>query len=297
MNSLDLINKLYKPYRITKLSNTTIIESTEGKYVVKDKSDKDLKELFSYLKSRGFNEFPKLIDDTRADVNIFEYIDGATYPKEQKGLDMIKLVSKLHSETSYNKEVREDAFKSIYEDIKNNLLYYKDAYNDIVSKIEEEVFMSPSHYLFIRNSSKLLSEIKFCESKLDEWYDLVKDKKESRVCQIHNNLELDHYIKGDSEALVSWEQSKIDSPILDIYKLYTKEWDKLEFSSILKTYLKNYPLEKYELDLLLLMLCMPRDIIFHENELKSCEIVGNAIDYVMRTEELVRPYYTEDDNV
>ena len=42
---------------------------------------------------------------------------------------------------------------------------------------------------------------------------------------------------------------------------------------------------------------MPREIKSSKNELKSCEIIGNSIDYVIKTEELVRPYYTDDDKV
>ena len=297
MNSLDLINKLYKPYRITKVSSATIIDSTEGKFVIKPKGDNDLKELFLYLKSRGFEAVPKLVDDSRSDVNIFEYIESANYPNEQKGMDLINLVAHLHKSTSFNKEVREDKFKTIYEDIKNNLIYYKNEYEHMISSIEEEIFMSPSSYLFIRNSSKLLAEIKFCETKLDDWYETVKNKRESRVCLIHNDLSLNHYLNGESEALISWEKAKMDSPILDIYKLYLKEWNTLEFSSILKNYLKKNPLDKEELDLLLIMLCMPREIKSSKNELKSCEIIGNSIDYVIKTEELVRPYYTDDDKV
>lgn len=297
MNSLDIINKLYKPYRITKKSNATIIEAMEGKFVVKEKGNKDIKDLFSYLKSRGFTSMPKIIDDTRSDVNIYEYIESANYPNEQRASDLINLVSLLHSSTVYNKEVREDKFKKIYDDIKNNLLYYKEQYESMVQLFEEEVFMSPSHYLFIRNSSKLLSEIKFCESKLDDWYESVKNKRESRVCLIHNNLELSHYLKGEKEALISWDNAKMDSPILDIYNLYLKEWNNVEFKSILRTYLKKFPLEKEELDLLLIMFCLPREIRESKNELKSCEIIGNAIDYVMKTEELVGTYYTNDNKV
>lgn len=294
MNSYELINKLYKPYRITKLSNVTILDSMEGKFVLKEKGKKDIKKLYSYLKSREFYNYPEIIDDTRSELNIFEYIDGADYPSDEKAHDMIKLVAKLHSKTSFLKEVTEDKFKEIYDNIKNNLLYYKDEYKRYVSEFEEEIFMSPSHYLFIRNSSKLLNQIVFCENELDKWYDRVKKERATKVSLIHNNLSLDHYIRGEKEALISWDNATYDSPILDIVNFYKKEALNLEFSGLLKTYMKHYDLDENEKELLFIMMCMPSDITFKDNEFENCEVLSKILDYTFKTEELVRPYYTSD---
>ena len=295
MNSLEIVNKLYKPYRITKLSKCTLIDSLDGSFIIKPKSDKNIQELYNYLKSRGFNAFPEIIDESRSDINIFEYIHDIEYPKEQKALDMIKLVSLLHSKTSYEKNVTEDKYKELYDNINNNLVYYKSEYNKYIDEFENEVFMSPSHYLFIRNSSKLLNQIAFCKSKLDEWYEIVKDKKTTRVALIHNNLKLSHFIKGEKEALLSWDKAISDTPILDIYNFYQNEALNLEFKSLIETYKKNYSLDKEEFGLLLIMLCMPRNIVFEKNEFLSCKSIEKELDYVFKTEELARPYYSKDD--
>ena len=117
-----------------------------------------------------------------------------------------------------------------------------------------------------------MNQIAFCEIKLDDWYEKVKDKRDTRVSVVHNNLSLDHYLKGREEALISWDSSIIDSPILDIYNFYKKEALDIEFSSILKEYLKNT-----------------------EDEFRSCQSIGASLDYVFKTEYLVRPYYAIDD--
>lgn len=291
MNSLDLINELYKPYKITKLGKSTIIEAMDGKFVVKPKCEGDIKGLFNYLQSRDFDEIPKLIDNSRSDVDIFEYVEEPLYPKDQKALDMAKTVAALHSKTSYNKEVREDKFKEIYENIKENLLYYKDLYQKKVSEIEKKVFMSPSEYLFIRNSSKLFSEIEFTSDKLDSWYDRVKTRRETRVSIVHNNLAMDHFIKGRKSVLISWDKFGVDSPVLDIYNLYRKESLNVEFGSVLKEYFKHMNMTDDEKDLLFILLCMPKDINFLEDEFASCGEISESLDYVFRTEYLVAPYY------
>ena len=292
MNSLEIVNKMYKPYRITKKGACTIIESTEGKYVIKEKREKNIKELQNYLLSRGFNNFPKVIDFSRSDIDIYEYLEDINYPKEQKAEDMIKVIANLHSKTVYTKEVREDKYKEIFDTIDNNLKFYKNKYEELIQKIENERFMRPSHYMFIRNSSKLLNQIEFCEKELTKWYDEVKDKRDTRVSIIHNNLSLEHFIRNKDEYLISWNNYIKDNPILDIYTLYQKEIFNVEFGSILKEYLKRFPLEKEELNLLLILLCMPKDIEFTDDEFESCKKVSTFLDYVFKTESLVRPYYT-----
>lgn len=294
MNSLELINKLYKPYRITKKGKTTIIESMDGKYVVKPKGEKNESELFKYLTHCGFSCIPTLVDESRSDVNIYKYIDSIEYPKDQKAKDLIKVVASLHSKTSFRKEVREDKYKEIYDNIKGNLEFSRNEYNRLADQIEEKIFMSPSEYLFIRNLSKLLNEIGFCESKLDDWYDKVKEKRETRVSVIHNNLSLDHFLKGDEEALISWNYSITDSPILDIYNFYNREALNLEFSNLLKEYFKYFDIDEDEKELLFILLCLPKEILFKENELDSCISIGETLDYVFKTEYLVRPYYSID---
>src|SRR5574344_2287437 len=104
MNSIDVLKNIYRPYRYTIKGKTTIINTTSGDYVIKEKS-KDIKELYGYLISRNFDNFPKLIDESRKDVNVYEYIEDTTMPKEQKSIDLIRLVSNLHNKTSYFKEV------------------------------------------------------------------------------------------------------------------------------------------------------------------------------------------------
>ena len=269
----------------------------DGTFVIKPKNNKNIKEIFKYLDSRGFFSHPKVIDDARDGIILLEYIYDTDYPNEQKCIDMASVIASLHSKTSYTKEVTEDKYKEIYDNIKNNINSYKELYTKYVLEIEEEVFMSPSHYLFIRNSSKLFNQIKFCENEIDKWYELVRNKKEYRICTIHNNLSLSHFCKGEKSVLISWDNVTKDSPILDIYKFYLNDGDSLNFKNILETYLKEFPLDDDELKLLLVLLAMPKEIIFVKNELTSCKNISILLDNLYKTEELIRPYYLVDNKV
>lgn len=297
MNNLELINKLYKPYKITKKGKCTIITSTSGKFAIKETKN-DIKKIYKYLDSRGFTNFPKMIDK-KNNLNIFEYKDAFDYPKEQKASDLIDTLINLHSKTIFTKEVRENTYKRIWESIDSNLNYYKDLYTTLTLEFEKEVFMSPSHYLFLRNVSKLFSQIEFCRSKLNNWYENVKKLKNYKVCTVHNNLCLDHYIKDDKGYFISWDKSYIDSPVMDLYSFYKNEALNLDFKNLIDKYFNSNIIDENEKELFFILICMPVDISFEIAEIDSCINLEEALDYVFKTEELVRPYYSlnnEDEN-
>lgn len=292
--SLEILKTIYKPYRYTIKGKTTKLETTNGDFIIKEKN-KDVKGLFNYLKSRNFDSFPILIDGSRKEVNVYSYIEEIAMPSEQKLLDMTDVVANLHGSTSYYKEVSEDKFKSIYEDIKQNINYLKAFYNTKYEMYFNEIYMSPSHYLFMRNYFKALEALKFCEKELDEWYEIVKKNNNIRVSVLHNNLSLDHYFKADKDYLISWDNYKVDTPVLDIVTLYKNEYKKYNFEAILKKYFNNFPLLDYEKKLLFILLVLPPIINEDSNEFNNSKKMQENFDYIFKTENLIRPYYAHDE--
>lgn len=293
MNSIDILTKIYKPYKVSVKGNTKIFNCTNGNYVIKNKKNKDIKELYKYLSSRSFKYYPKLIEDNRDEVNVFEYVEDNSIDSEQKLIDLINLVSLLHSKTSYYKEITNDKIKEIYEELLGRVEYMEEYFNNIIYSIEDNVFISPSGNLLLINSNKIFSSLTFLKNEIEEWYKISIDTNKMRVCLVHNNLELDHYIKNENEYLISWDNYIIDSPILDIVKLYKSVYLNMDFSNPLKIYMEKFPLNDNEKKLLFIMLVMPNEINLTNNELKNISIIRKYLDYVYKTENLIRPYYSK----
>ena len=289
--TLDVLKQVYKPLRVTLKGKTTILETTTGKYLVKEKENQNIPKIFNYLKSRNFENFPKLVDGARDELNVYEYIDDVDMPKEQKGLDMVDVISALHQKTTYYKTVSEDKYKEIYENVLNNINYLTSYYNDLFTKIEEEVYMAPSHYLLIRNSSKIMASLEFCHKELDSWYDLVKKENKQRVSLIHNKLNIDHFIRKDKGYLVSWEDAKIDTPVLDMVNFYKNEYFNIDFETILEKYFKINPFSEEEKKLFFILISLVPEAKFLDDEFNSCKSIRSMLDYLFLTEQLVRPYY------
>ena len=290
--SIEILKNIYKPYRYTFLGNVLILNTTSGDFVVKEKNpDKNIKELFSYLSSRSFSSFPSLIDESRSDVNVYEYVVGVSMPMEQKSLDLIDVISNLHNKTTYYKNVTEDDFKSIYDAIKSNALYLERYYNELYESIKKEIYMSPSSYSLVRNISKIFSALSFVNSELDVWFSMVKGQTKKRISYIHNNLSLDHFVKSDKDYLISWEHYRIDSPIMDLVLFYQKECFHVNFEVVFSRYLERVKLTEDEKKLFFLLISLPKKIEVSTDEFHTCQCVREAIDYLYITEELVRPYY------
>lgn len=293
MKQINDILKKYdiKPYRYTSNGKVTIIEDKIGRFVVKENNVNH--EIFSYLKSRNFDYYPNVINDLDDDYQIQEYIEDTNYPKEQKVIDLVSLVSLLHNKTTHYKEVDFEDYKRLYEDISNNIEYLKSYYFDILTTIESHVFMSPYEYLLARNISKINSALNFCENEIEKWYKLVENKTKERQVVLHNNLDLTHFIKSDKSYLISWGKSKIGNPIFDLYILYRRHALDFDFENILNVYEQNYPLKEDEKRLLYILISLPDKIEFDGNNYILTKKISDMVDILYKTDKLISPYYSK----
>lgn len=289
----DILKKYsLKPLRYKLKGKATLIDTDSGSFVIKERTRNDTQKIYHYLSSRSFNYYPAIIGNGYDNYEVSKYIDGVDMSNEQKIFDLIDLVSLLHNKTTHYKEVDEADYKKIYEDITGNIDYLHSYYNDIASIIESRVYMSPSEYLFIRNISKIYSALNFCKNELERWYELIKDKRKQRHVVLHNNLRVEHYIRSDLPYLVSWDKSKIDLPIFDIYKLYRNHGLDFDFSELLKRYESNYKLLEEERMLFFILIALPDKIDFSGDEYELCQGIGKKIDLIYKTEIFLSPYYS-----
>ena len=273
-----------------KIGNVIIANTNLGKVAIKKNSKKEY--IYNYLNTRNFNYYPKTIPDN--EYQIMEYIEDIEISNDQKMLDLINLVSLLHNKTTYFKNVDLDEYKKIYEDLKGNINYLFNYYDDLMTIIESKIYPSPAEFLLSTNISIVFSAIDYCFNKLDSWYEKVKDKQRRRYVIIHNNLDLNHFIKNKNSYLLSWDYSKIDSPIYDLYLLYKKYAFEYDFESLVRIYEKNYPLLEEEKNLFYILISLPDKIELNSDMYECCKKIEKFIDYLYKTEKLISPNNSKD---
>ena len=237
--------------------------------------------------SRSFDYVPKLSPDSRDDAVVLEYIEDVSIDKNQKILDLINLVSLLHSKTSYYKEITLDRYKELYEQLKNNVLFIDTYYEEMFMKYLYNEYNSPYEYLLLRNYTLIYNACKYCLDKIEKWYLSISDKNKQRVVLVHNNLKLDHYLKNESEYLISWDKYIIDSPVLDLVNLYKNEWEDITFKEVLDTYNNSFSLLDEEKILFNILISIPYKIDNDLSEYDKCRELRRLINYLNKSSSLV----------
>lgn len=286
----ELLKQLnISPTGYKKINNCILVTTKDNKYIFK-KNNNNIEKIFTYLESRNFNYFPKIYN--RDNYLITEFIEDLSINKEEKSEDLINLVSLLHTKTTYYKNIDIDDYKVIYEDIDNKLNELLDYYLSLNDNIDCEIFMSPSSYLLVRNITKIYALIDYLKNELSSWYNLIKEKDKQRIVLIHNNLKLDHLIRNTNSYLISFDKSKFDMPIYDLYTLYKNNYNDIDFSYLLEEYEKRYPLLEEEKKLLFILISIPDKIEFINDEYINTQKVKELLDYIYKTDKIISPYYS-----
>ena len=275
--------------KINKISikgKVKILDTDSDRLVIK-KKNKDMSTLFNYLSERGIDTYPEIIDEKKDEIE-YKYYDEIHRFNENIDEDFIKSVADIHYKTTYYKDVSRKKYKDIYNTLMDNIDYLKDYYDEYVRKSDIEIYNSPSNYLLLRNFTIINSSLYFVEKELNSWYNLVKDKTKERVTIVHNNLRKDNYLRSSKNILTGWENYMVDTPVLDIYKLYKNEYKNIDFKSMFKVYNDSFKLTKEELKLFFIMISIPKKLTKSDNELDNVIETKNMLDYMYRTNDFIK---------
>lgn len=265
--------------KVTLKGSATIIYTPLGPFVIKN--NKGIR-IYDYLLSRGFDYFPKIIDYDNEYI-LFEYINDISYDNDEKASDFIKLLSFLHSKTSYFKDIDVDEYKETYEKLMYKIDDLYNYYNNLINIIENKEYMSPAEYLIARNISIIFSAINYCRGECNKYLDLIKKKNKKRVVTLYNNIDINNLLKSkDNIYLTGLDHASVGIPVYDLYNFYEKYSSNFDFSSLLKLYKKLNPLNEEELSLLFVLISIP-DKIFINNRVNNIKNVKDSINKIYNT--------------
>ena len=263
------------PISYSKIGNVYFVKDKFHTYVIKlNTSNYDI---YKYLDSRNFLEFPENFNFKDDNYDINEYIEDIETNKEQKINDLLMVLSLLHAKTSYIREQDLDEIKKNYESINKEILDTKAYYLKMNDIIDKQLFFSPSMYLLVRNISLIYYLLEYAHNHLNDWYQKMKDKKSLRVSLLHNNVDISHLIINDKKYLISWDKAYFDNPIYDIESFYKKYFNNLNLDEALKIYESKNKLSPDEKELLLIRLSIPSIIKMTKDTLSDTENIGNML--------------------
>ena len=257
----------------------------DNRYVIKPNKTN----IYEYLNYRNFDNYPNVVIDDG--YEIIDYIPSIDIPTEQKMIDLINVISVLHKKTTYYKKISEFDLDKIYNNIKDKISSVKNIYNNLITKAESSIYMSPSDYLLARNISFVYSMIDYSNNNIELWYKKIKDTDKVRVSIIHNNLNLEHFINN---ILISWDNSKVSLPIFDLYKLYLTTYNEYDWNELINIYSNNYPLKEDELVLFNTLISIPLVPSISNIEIDNVKDINEKLNYLKVTNNYI---FTKKDEI
>ena len=274
------------PISYQKKKKVYIINDNNHSYAIKlNTSNYDI---YRYLLSRDFDNFPSNYNNKNDNYDILEYIDDNSQKEEQKLNDLIMILAKLHKKTSFYKEIDLDEIKKDYEDLLKKINNVKEYYLQLNDLIDKEIFLSPSMYLLVRNISLIYYLLDYADKTLNEWYIKIKDEKKERISLTHNNISLEHLIVNENHYLISWDKACFNSPIYDLIMLYRKYYNEVELSDVLHNYEKINPLSLQEKRLLYLQLAIPKIINITNDTYDDTQKIDHEISLLSKVYQTIK---------
>jgi hypothetical protein len=297
MNETREILKKYAldPYRYIIKNNVRIVDTDKGRFVLKRRKEPDSINIYRYLLSRDFHNILEEYNNDRDDYYITPYIDNIETPDEQKADDLALLMGILHAKTVFYKEIDLDKIKEIYESLTlkiNSTKYYYQTLEDIIIN---DIYMAPSCYLLIRNISLIYNSLNYALQELEEWYDIISERKRERVVVVHNNLLTEHLLQGDNDYLISWDKAKLDSPIYDFYYFFMNNDYTYDYLTLFELYESKFPLMIEEKKLLYVLLSIPERISITYNIFRDTKVIYHLIYRLQKGSEIISKHYAKNE--
>ena len=285
------MNKLFKDERIRKIEkidNLTIIATENNIYCVKKNKNKNIIELFNYLKAKDFNNYLniKLIDD----YEISNYIKQVNGNDNEKLTELAYILAMLHAKTTYYSIFSIDEIKGKYEKLTDQIIDTKAYYEKLFDDNVILNYPHPSMFLLIRNISLILISLDKSKYYLDKWYELIKNKNSIRKVINHNYLKVSNLLTGDNSYLINWYKSIKDSPIYDIESLFKENFKIVDMVDIFDIYRSKYQLLEEEIYLLATRLLLIDKLNLIKNDYINTVEVRKKIDYLSKVNSFLKHY-------
>lgn len=256
------------------------------------KEDKNNKEIFDFLSSKDFNYYLPYIDREN-NISKYKLVEDNTLNISNKAYELVTYLALLHNKTSYQTSTKKEKNIKIKEGIISYINYLEKYYNDMLDKILLLTYPSPSETLFLRYYSKINSAFSFIKDITNDWFSEKQNEDKTRICLIHNNISINHFLSGKEKYFISWDKATFDTPIKDLIDLYHELWDKVDFNFILDRYLEKCKLTTNEMKLFIINIAIPKEYIEVDNEYINTKNISNLIDYITKTEELIKQYINQ----
>ncbi|WP_456278095.1 spore coat protein YsxE [Bacillus sp. AK128] len=180
---------------------------------------------------------------------------------------MLKQLGELHVKTVKEEKISEEQISQLVDTEKEKWQKRKAELEKFVEKCEDQAFMSPFELYFCTYYQEMTRASDYALRKLDEWHELMKEKKNYRTVFTHGKPSLQHFlynVEGNG-YFINFERAKRLPPIYDLLYFYFRSCKTYPFQNDdrfqwFQTYRKHFGLREEELTLFMAQLAYPESL-------------------------------------
>lgn len=262
---------------VTTKNNYKIINTDNGKYIVKEHCD--LSKIYTFLDNHNVSFYNKPIVSNEK-YDIFPFVEEINTNKSMKANDLIILLATVHKKTCFYKDINSKRILMFYEKTKKQLNYLSFYYEKLSDYFEEYIYYLPSVNYYLYNSSTIFYSINLCNKLLKKYYDLSTNIHSERNVIVNNNISLNNYYKSNIDIIDDWSKSSYDIPINDLVFFFKNNPQYINLIDVYESIFQLTTLERLEL---IISLLTPDKISFKDYELKNTINIKNLITRLNNT--------------
>lgn len=272
--------------RYTYLKNLRILETEEQKILMKPKKKYDLETVYQYLDDHHVTDYLKPLA-IRNDTVLFPFISDSLLTGDEKAKKMVYHLSLWQNKTTTNQRIDIDKVKETYETYQQRIQYLNAYYHDLQDMIETKVYMAPSEYLFIRNSSFIYEALNYAHQLLQQWYQKMQQKKTQRKVYCHGKCELSHFLVADQGYFISLEKAHLGNVYEDFAHFFHQNFKDVDMISTFRFYQQKYPFTEEETLEFYVQILLPDMIEIYPSSLATCQKLVHFFERMKVTREFL----------
>lgn len=158
------------------------------------------------------------------DYYVMPWLESNRFNMREPQEDLMREAARLHTVSMTKGRVNQQYFYHFYENSKLNIEMRKLDYERFIDICEKKIYMSPFELLYCTYFTQFMIIEDLALRQLDNWYDVVKEKKQDRAVLCHGNLSPNHllYDENGQSYLINFDRSFIASPIYDLLSFFKK---------------------------------------------------------------------------
>ncbi|KAA0549222.1 spore coat protein YsxE [Bacillus sp. BGMRC 2118] len=192
------------------------------------------------------------------------------YVEEERNdhaFSLFKQLGELHARTAKDEKITSENVTYFTEQLKEKWKTRNDELARYVESCEDKIYMSPFELYFCTFYQDMIRACEFSLRKLDEWQELMEEKKTYRIVFTHGKPSFKHFlynVEGHG-MFINFERSSYLPPIYDLLYFFYRSCNTYPMSTDdrfqwFQTYRSHFPLKEEELTLFITQLSYPEKL-------------------------------------